>query len=128
MEKQIKAEIWRQRVEEWRASGVTADEYGSTRGFHGGLLRHWASRLGMTIRRRRTGRPAGELGEKVQLARVVRVPGIERKSGAGSDGGGLVEVAVGRVRVGVQPGFDRATLAAVLDVIEGRLGEGRVGR
>ena len=126
MEKRTKADVWRQRVEEWRASGLTADEFGKTRGFQGGALRHWASALKMTKpRRRKRDTEPGSL-RRLQLARVVRVRQEEKAATLGRDQAGGLELVVGRVRIGVQPGFDRTTLGAVLDVIEG-WGAGHAG-
>lgn len=104
------AAAWAERVAAWRASGLTAPEFCAGRGFAVGTLRWWATRL------------ERERAESVAfpLARVVRRPSEPR---AASDGGGVV-LEVGGVRVAVGAGFDRATLGAVLDVLEERAAGG----
>ncbi len=85
---------WRERVLAWRASGQTADEYAEPRGFAGGTLRWWSSRLGaMTAPR------------FVQL--VPRPPVL---APATTD----VVVEVGHARIRVSAGFDAALLADVV--------------
>ena len=89
------SETWAKRVAAWRASGKPTDEYATGRGFAGSTLRWWASRLGR---------------RQAAFVRVVsaREPGTR-------DGG--VELEVGGVRVLVRAGFDRATLAEVLELL-----------
>ena len=97
---------------EWKASGLTSPEYCKGKPFTAGGLRHWAYRLSSG----RRGRDKGT----VRVARVVRVASFrhrwrdEHESPAGVE---AVVVALGEARVVVRPGFDRATLAAVLEVV-----------
>jgi hypothetical protein len=114
---------WVERVKGWRASGQTSTEYSEGKPFTAGGLRHWSYRLGMT--RRRAGRT------RVRLARVVPIKAPEAKvMGVGavrravygeepssSEESAAVVVEMGKARVAVRPGFDRATLGAVLDVL-----------
>jgi hypothetical protein len=92
-------ETWKKRVAGWRASGLSAENFALGRGFNADALREMGKQL-LRVE------PA------VRLARVEIVP--ER----------VCEVPVvlraGAVRVEVVRGFSRETLAAVLDVIEGR--------
>lgn len=88
-------ETWAQRVAEWRASGQTADEFAAGRGFAGSTLRWWSSRLGR------------------QTPSFVRVVAASD----GPRGAGSIELEVGKVRVHVRAGFDRALLAEVLEVL-----------
>jgi hypothetical protein len=89
------ASTWAKRVSAWRSSGQTADAFASGRGFAGGTLRWWASRLAR--------RPPA-------LVRVVAAPSPS------------VELEVGGVSVRVRPGFDGALLSQVLDVLAARGG------
>src|SRR5512142_1083389 len=104
------AETGAQRVAEWKASGLTSRKYCEGKPFTAGGLRHWAYRLG-----------AGQSPEAspVRIAKVVRIP--RAKAPAAADGRARVApeliLEVGPARIEVRTGFDRATLAAVLDVL-----------
>jgi hypothetical protein len=94
---------WSERVQAWRASGKTAEEYASAFEFQASTLRYWASRL------------KTESAEKpVVMARVVR-----RRSRAlvvqpvGADVQSEVAVEVGRARIIVRRGFDAELLRQV---------------
>lgn len=100
---------WSERVQAWRASGKTADEYASAFEFQASTLRYWASRL------------KTESAEKpAVIARVVR-----RQSRAlvveGGDAGvqAEVEVAVGEARIIVRRGFDAELLRQVAAALGG---------
>jgi hypothetical protein len=101
---------WGRRVAEWRASGQTSLAFSAGREFTAGGLRHWAYRLGKTRKQARSV-PA------VRMARVVRVPSSPAAASA-SDVPIIVEF--GGVRVSLRAGFDRATLGAVLDLLDSR--------
>src|SRR4051812_11662858 len=58
---------WAERVEGWRESGLTSEQYSDGRDFSANGLRHWAYKLGKTKRRR----PGLEVPE-VRIVRVVR--------------------------------------------------------
>src|SRR4051812_41587506 len=88
-------------VAEWRASGLTAEEFVSARGLSRVRLWGWSSRV-LKAERKASG------GDVVPLAQVMRRPPAENVRAT-------VTVEVGDVRVVVQPGVDRATLAMVLD-------------
>ena len=144
---------WAERVEGWRESGVTSEQYSDGRGFSANGLRHWAYKLGKTERRR----PTVEVPE-VRIVRVVRgtaeagpvaevpalaaisaemptaaraaplaaaareaaiapAPASAAASSAPTHADPSLGIEVGPVRVVVRPGFDRATLVAVLDVL-----------
>src|SRR6185295_2079127 len=110
--------LWKRRVEEWRASGLSSKEFCTGQDFTPGGLRHWAHRL-RTMEGQRA-RPAPEV---VRLARVVRAaaPRVSRAPAASPAGQGppLMLEAQG-VRIAVRPGFCAATLSSVLDVLERR--------
>jgi hypothetical protein len=138
---------WAERVEGWRESGLTSEQYSDGRGFSANGLRHWAYKLGQTKRRR----PKVELPE-VRIVRVVRAtaettavaevpalaatptgrpcktptpapagpPAAAPPVAASSRPATIdpsLDIEVGAVRVVVRSGFDRATLVAVLDVL-----------
>lgn len=113
--------IWAERVAEWASSGLTSKAFAEGRGFTAGGLRHWAHRLR---------REAAEARPKrsVRLARVLRTAAPEACVGsramvpaersAVDDGVETpVVLELGGTRVAVRRGFDRATLAGVLEVV-----------
>jgi len=117
--------VWSERVSEWRASGKSSTVFCKGKTFTAGGLRYWASRL--------KGAPRGPASSKpeVRLARVRLTSAPERDEERGrvlltasamaTDPTLVVEVH--GARVSVRPGFDRTTLAAVLDVLSTRGGK-----
>lgn len=95
---------WTRRVEAWRASGLTAEEFSHGRGFAASTLRWWSSRL----RRGSAGRP------QIALARVVACPDRERS------GTGAIVIEVAGARVLVANGVESEDLVVVLDALEAR--------
>jgi hypothetical protein len=91
--------IWKQRVASWRASGESAERFAIGRGFAASTLKWWASKL-------------CEDGPTP----VVRMAQLVRSSGDGVRGRGavIVEGLDTRMRVTIEPGADRETIAAVL--------------
>jgi len=110
MRAHVGAETWARRVAEWKASGLTSEAYCEGKPFTPGGLRHWAYRLG-----------AGRSPEAapVRIAKVVRIPRAKAPPEADERACIVPELIleVGPVRIEVRTGFDRATLAAVLDVV-----------
>ena len=122
VEDMARAEVWTKRIKEWRASGLRSDDFCAGRGFSPALLRHWAWRLGLTRRRRRADGSAAA-SSQIRIARVVRVPsGREGPPPKVAAVPSALQLAVGDVRIVVAPGFDSATLSAVLDLLEKRAG------
>ena len=99
---------WAGRVAEWKASGPSSPEFCRGKDCTPGGRRHWAHKLGLTS-------GPGE----VRLARVVRVSSLRPRPVTPVVVPDLV-VEVGPARIQVRPGFDRETLAGVLDVLESR--------
>ena len=93
-------------MDEWRASGERAEAFSRREGYPASTLRWWASKLKQA--------PTGE--PEVRLARVVRAPaGVATTPGR--SGVIVVEVMHAGVRVAVEAGADRATVAMVLDIL-----------
>lgn len=103
------------RVAAWRASGQTAAQFCAGHDFAVGTLRWWSSRVGPT--------PREEAKPAVRMARVVRSAARADAAVAASSASLTVEIAGARVAVGA--GFDRGTLAAVIDVLDSRRGGAR---
>jgi hypothetical protein len=116
-------DIWRTRVEEWRASGLTAAQYCAADGLNPRSLYHWSWRLGRNAEAAEgagTEERVGLAGTRSGGPRVLRVL---RSAAVDHDSTGAappIEVELGNATVVVRPGFDAATLAAVLDVVERR--------
>ena len=96
---------WRRRVASWRASGETAEEFSSGRGFSAGTLRWYSSRLA---------RDADPARPVVRLARLVRLPAAEPRD---RRGGIVVELLDARARITVEAGVDRDSFATVVAVL-----------
>lgn len=94
-------EIWRQRVRDWRASGDSAERYAVGRGFAGSTLKWWASQL-------RDDTPA----RIVRVAQIVRPPGDGTRGR--ERGAVVVEGLDTRLRITIESGADRETIATVL--------------
>jgi hypothetical protein len=101
---------WATRVEAWRASGLTSAEFCAGSGFSAGGLRNAAHQL------ERQAQMVGR-SPRVPLARVVRAPAAPTASEAAPAQAARVVIEVGRARVAVAPGADRATLATVLELL-----------
>jgi len=139
---------WTERIEGWRESGLTSEQFSEGREFSADGLRHWAYKLGKTKRRR----PRGEVPE-LRIVRVVRAkeeaaaraarPKVRMVAAAvtapaaaataratvpapvanaPSHVDASLGIEVGGVRIVVPPTFDRATLAAVLELLAERGG------
>jgi hypothetical protein len=104
--------LWASRVEEWRRSGQTTGAFCSGREFSAGGLRYWVHRL-----RSEGGRVQGP---PVRLARVVRQAPVPATVPPSVPSETAVVIEVGMARVAVRSGFDRATLASVLDLLAAR--------
>lgn len=100
-------ETWAKRVAEWKASGLSSPVFCAGKDFTPGGLRHAAHRLSHG-----TGSKS-----RVRVARVVRVESARRAVQRSESGASELVVEVGRARVAVRRGFDRATLALVLDLL-----------
>jgi hypothetical protein len=97
-------ETWKERVARWRASGETAEAFSAGRGWSPQTLRWWSSRLG-----RDAAPPV------VRMARLIR-PAASDDSGERA-GMIVVELLEIRVRVTIDPGADRETVATVLELL-----------
>ena len=102
------AEIWKKRVASWRASGETAEGFSEGRPWSPKTLRWWASRLGR-------GRPqAMTAGPVVRVAQLVRSSAPVERERCGSI---VVEALDARLRITIEVGAERDTVAAVLGML-----------
>jgi len=102
-------ELWVQRVSAWRASGERAETFSRRDGYAASTLRWWASKLKREMAALPVSTPSA-----VRIARVIRTPSADASS-AGQPI--TLDVPHAGVRIGVEAGADRATLAMVLEVL-----------
>ena len=105
--------MWSKRIEEWRASGLTAKEFSAKHGLPVHGLRNWSYRLRAV--------------EKVKLIPVTVKPpadSLPSSTAEADPARPALTLELGGVHVVVSTGFDRATLRAVLDVLGERSAQG----
>lgn len=103
------AETWKLRVAEWRASGLTSEQFAQTRGFAGSTLLWWSSRF----RRAEEAVDDSPPQRPITLARVVPITSRRERGPSG------VAVQVGGCLVRLDTDFDRATFSeAVAALLE----------
>jgi hypothetical protein len=103
--------MWLTRIEEWRRSGKTAEEFAEGQPFSGGTLTWRASQLRHELSPRRKARATHGgpgVGSRVVFAQVVRRKPLTTAPGAG------LTVEVGSARISVSAGFDGALLRDVV--------------
>jgi hypothetical protein len=100
-------------VAEWKASGLSSPAFCAGKEFTAGGLRHWAYRLQHGAPQRKP---------RVRIARVVRTRPTGGRLAAVADAASEVMVEVGGARIAVRPGFDRDTVAALVEVLAARSG------
>jgi hypothetical protein len=104
-------EMWAARVAEWKASGLSSPEFCAGKEFTAGGLRHCAYRL-------EGGDPPRK--PRVRLARVVRTRAGANARGTSGNRDPEIVVQIGDARLLVRPGFDRETVAALVEVLVAR--------
>src|SRR4051794_1030303 len=98
---------WTKRVERWRDSGLSAEQFAAELGINAGTLKFWKYKLGQ---------PAPE--KQQRKARLRRLPLVELQSApVTQDSGFDLELRGGR-RVRVPAGFDADALKRLLSVLE----------
>jgi hypothetical protein len=111
-------DVWTKRVERWRASGLTAEEYAAETGVKANTLRHWSWLVGQK-RRARDKAPGRRVAGRVQQAfvEVVTAPASPVATASGES----IEVVVrDAIRIRVPPGFDADVLRRVIAAVEAR--------
>ena len=104
-------ELWKKRVADWRASGVSAAEYCKGQAFTTGTLYRWSSRLADAARVE---------GAALPLVRLVRDTGPVPPPAAACSAplAAAVLIEAGGARVLVPPGADAATVRVALEALE----------
>ena len=104
------AELWKKRVADWQASGLSAAEYCKGQEFTTGPLYRWSSRLAEAT--------SEGASPAVPLVRLVR--GTKPTAPAPAEGAPRateVIIEVQRARVLVPPGADVMTVGVVLEAL-----------
>jgi hypothetical protein len=108
---------WRERVEAWRASGLTRAQFARKVKVHPGTLTWWQWKLASEEADRRGAQRQPEQPE----SRLAFVEIGSRAIAAVAESlEGRIELEVGRVTLRVPDQFRAETLARVLEVLEGR--------
>lgn len=112
--------VWRALMKELDSSGMSAEAFAEQRGLNMRTVKWWRSYFRRERRERR------EVEPRVASVQFAKVRQTMESSGVRSEiqETGLA-IFAGGVRIGVQPGFDRATLAALLDALDTRQQERR---
>lgn len=97
---------WQKQVVRFRASGESVVAFAAREGIKPGRLYYWASKL-----KRAETSPATSPAP-VRMMQLLRVP-----AGSSTALGVSIDVPDARARVVVEPGFDRGTLALVLETL-----------
>jgi hypothetical protein len=99
-------ETWKKRVASWRASGETAEEFSEGRPWSPKTLRWYASRLRLP--------PARTAAPVVRVAQLVRSTAPAERERGGSI---VVEALEARLRITIEVGAERDTVAVVLGAL-----------
>src|SRR5690349_20893574 len=110
--------LWARRVADWRSSRENFNQHCKDKEFTSGALRYWAQRLGEAAP---PSPPTVLAAPAVRMARVVRTRAPVVVAEAAPRPSNLV-IELGGARISVGPGFDRATLTAVLQILAARGG------
>jgi len=109
--------VWAGRIARWQRSGLTAERFAGREGLNPRTLTFWKWKLG----RLATDRPASDGPHEPRRAGAVGFVEVLRAAATPASPAPAFEVVLpDGYRIGVAPGFDGATLRALLDVLEGR--------
>jgi hypothetical protein len=101
---------WAERLEQWKASGKSQEEFAQGKPFKASTLRWWSTEL-----KRRNVRGQEEPAGDIRMARVMR----KRSGAAGASTSSGLVVEVSGVRIALNRGFDAELLAQVVQAVGG---------
>jgi hypothetical protein len=105
---------WAERVEEWRRSGRTAEEFAADKAYAGSTLQWAASRLRARTPGRRKQREVSDgrcdAAKGIHLAKVVRRARRDESAG--------LSIEIAGARIAVRLGFDPVLLCAVVRALK----------
>lgn len=107
---------WLARIEEWRRSGKTAEEFAKDQPFSGGTLIWRASQLrshadAQSPRQRGSTKRLAKAAPRLALAEVIRSRRPSTQSAA-------LTLEIGSARIAVNAGFDRGLLREVVRALQ----------
>lgn len=108
---------WAGRVQDWRASGKTAEAFAAGQPFEPSTLRYWASRL-KALAVAPTTAPEIAGPKEVAMARVIRRRRSQPVAGRGAETSEIA-IAIGDARITVGRGFDPELLRHVVAALGG---------
>ena len=121
------AATWRERIGEWRASGLSAGKFAESRGLSAHQVWNWAAKFrkedtanesqAVAMPSVRPAEDAQSKADGLSLAKVIRVRKPEPGSKAPT---APLSVELFGICIAVPTGYDRPTFAMVLDEIEAR--------
>ena len=112
MQPRASAEEWKKRIERWRDSGLTADQFAAELGTNAGTLRFWGYKLNKSKRE-----AAGQVVPPKKKATSALSSSFVEVRTAASDSVFELELGNGR-RLRVPNGFDAAALERLLGLLE----------
>jgi transposase len=117
------AQEWKTRIAHWKASGLTAAEFGAKHGLLGRQLHNWAYRLRLTKASSATPKQT-ELrkAHPVRLLRVLSQRHPQSTDRAALESSGVRLIMSGAI-IDLRPGFDAKTLRTVLALVATAHGE-----
>jgi transposase-like protein len=105
---------WQKRIERWRDSGLSADQFAAELGINAGTLRYWKYHLGKEARGVSA---SARKPERVKASDLVEMPAPV----AAVAGPAVFELELGAERkLRIPPQFDAAALERLLAVLERR--------
>ena len=110
MTREEKREMWRERIEQYRSSGLTAAEWCEKNEVNVHTLKTMISRLGMAQRKYKSSRD-----NKQNIQWVEMEPGNSTEEVSSKT---IIEVIVGSAKVNVAPGFDQKTFREVVKILK----------
>ncbi len=119
----VAREEWAKRIERWRESGLTCEEFASEIGVNAGTLKYWKYLLGKEARgekrvwRSRKQQRARQKAAKRATPAMLSAPALVEIHATPLDTRFELELGTGR-RVRVPPRFDATELRRLLDVLE----------
>lgn len=103
-------EEWRKRVERWKDSGLTAQQYASELGIKASTLQYWKHKLGKP--EALPGRKVGRAAQAHTLPSLIELQPIVATSGTAFE----LDLGVGR-RLRIPVGFDAPSLERLLELL-----------
>ena len=104
-----KCDEWVERVQDWKASGLSARQFSEGKDFRAGRLRGWSCELARRKREQST-----SLTKVPRLTRIVRT---EKRTSSATPAPGIT-VKFGDVEVLITPGTERELIATVIQVLQ----------